>query len=105
VLAKLLTGGIRFYQVAISSWTPASCRFTPTCSSYALEAIEKHGSTRGSWLAMKRIGRCHPWGGHGYDPVPEPAASAASAPSPEIEQRGRPDRTDSVTQVDRMIAG
>lgn len=105
MLAKLLMGGIRFYQAAISSWTPASCRFSPTCSSYALEAIRQHGSARGTWLAMKRIGRCHPWGGHGYDPVPEPAVSTASAPSPEIEQRDASDRTDGITHVDRMVAG
>lgn len=66
----VLIGLIRFYQVAISPWTPPSCRFTPTCSSYALEAVSKHGAARGGWLALKRILRCHPWGGSGYDPVP-----------------------------------
>ncbi|MGB0896788.1 MAG: membrane protein insertion efficiency factor YidD [Flavobacteriaceae bacterium] len=62
---------IRFYQIAISPYTPAACRFSPTCSSYALEALHTHGLIKGSWLAIKRIGRCHPWGGSGYDPVPE----------------------------------
>lgn len=61
---------IRMYQVLISSWTPASCRFSPTCSHYALEALQKHGLFKGGWLAFKRISRCHPWGGQGYDPVP-----------------------------------
>lgn len=61
---------IRMYQVLISSWTPASCRFSPTCSHYALEALQKHGLLKGGWLAFKRISRCHPWGGQGYDPVP-----------------------------------
>ena len=61
---------IRFYQVAISPLFPASCRYTPTCSHYALEAIKVHGPLRGGWLALKRIGSCHPWGGYGYDPVP-----------------------------------
>lgn len=61
---------IRFYQTAISPHTPAACRFTPTCSQYALEAIKKHGPFKGLWLAIKRILRCHPWGGSGYDPVP-----------------------------------
>ena len=62
---------IRFYQVAISPYTPASCRFTPTCSHYAIEALDKHGLLQGGWLALKRISKCHPWGSSGYDPVPE----------------------------------
>ncbi len=62
---------IRFYQVAISPFTPAACRFSPTCSSYSLEALQVHGLLKGSWLAIKRIGKCHPWGGSGYDPVPK----------------------------------
>lgn len=61
---------IRTYQVLISSWTPASCRFSPTCSHYALEALQKYGLFKGGWLAARRISRCHPWGGQGYDPVP-----------------------------------
>lgn len=61
---------IRFYQYAISPMTHASCRYTPTCSQYAVEAIKKYGPIKGSWLSIKRIARCHPWGGHGYDPVP-----------------------------------
>ena len=62
---------IRFYQTCISPLTPAACRFTPTCAQYALEAFRKHGVFRGFYLALRRILRCHPWGGHGYDPVPE----------------------------------
>lgn len=62
---------VRFYQAAISPYTPSSCRYSPTCSSYALEALKKHGVFRGCWLAIKRIGSCHPWGGSGFDPVPE----------------------------------
>ena len=61
---------IRFYRIFISPLTPSSCRFTPTCSEYAVQAVKKHGPFKGSWLAIKRIARCHPWGGHGYDPVP-----------------------------------
>lgn len=61
---------VRFYQLAISPLTPPSCRFVPTCSQYAVEAIRVHGPLRGSWLALKRILRCNPWGGSGYDPVP-----------------------------------
>jgi putative membrane protein insertion efficiency factor len=70
VLGRVLIGMVRFYQVAISPWTPPTCRYTPTCSQYALEALERHGAARGSWLAMRRLAHCHPWGGHGYDPVP-----------------------------------
>lgn len=69
-VASLIALPIRFYRVAISPYTPPSCRFTPTCSQYALEALKRHGALRGSWLTAKRICRCHPWGGSGYDPVP-----------------------------------
>ncbi|WP_445749536.1 membrane protein insertion efficiency factor YidD [Polaribacter sp.] len=62
---------VRFYQVAISPLTPATCRYSPTCSHYTLEALQKHGLFSGGWLAIKRIFSCHPWGGSGYDPVPE----------------------------------
>lgn len=62
---------VRFYQAAISPYTPSSCRYTPTCSSYTVEALKKHGIFRGGWLAIKRIASCNPWGGSGYDPVPE----------------------------------
>ncbi|MBQ2992852.1 MAG: membrane protein insertion efficiency factor YidD [Alistipes sp.] len=61
---------VRFYQLCISPLTPAACRFTPTCSQYALEALRRYGLFKGGWLAVKRIARCHPWGGSGYDPVP-----------------------------------
>jgi putative membrane protein insertion efficiency factor len=61
---------IRVYQWGISPWFGPRCRYTPTCSQYALEAFQKHGVFKGGWLSFKRIGRCHPWGGHGHDPVP-----------------------------------
>lgn len=70
LLVLLLTMPIRFYRRFISPFTPASCRFTPTCSQYALEALRKHGPLRGLWLSLRRLLRCHPWGGSGYDPVP-----------------------------------
>ena len=69
-LGWLLILPIKFYKRFISPLTPPSCRFTPTCSTYAIEAIQKHGPFRGFWLALKRILRCNPWGGSGYDPVP-----------------------------------
>ena len=61
---------VRFYQVAISPLKPPTCRYTPTCSQYTLEALQKYGFFTGGWLAIKRICSCHPWGGSGYDPVP-----------------------------------
>jgi putative membrane protein insertion efficiency factor len=70
MLRRLLLLLVRFYQLFISPLTPPSCRYTPTCSAYAAEAIGKYGAWRGGRLALRRIGRCHPWGGHGHDPVP-----------------------------------
>jgi len=61
---------IKIYQLLISPLFPSSCRFSPTCSSYSLDALKKYGLLKGSWLGIKRISRCHPWGGSGYDPVP-----------------------------------
>ena len=61
---------VRFFQVAISPLKPPTCRFSPTCSTYALEALKKYGLLKGGRLALRRIMRCHPWGGSGYDPVP-----------------------------------
>ena len=69
-IARLLILPIRFYQKFISPLTPPSCRYTPTCSQYAVEALRKHGPIKGMYLAVHRLLRCHPWGGHGYDPVP-----------------------------------
>ena len=69
-LSWVLIAPIRFYQIAISPLLGPSCRYTPTCSQYAKEAIIKHGPFKGLWLAVRRILRCHPWGGSGYDPVP-----------------------------------
>jgi uncharacterized protein len=70
VLNALLRGVIRAYQLGISPLLLPSCRYLPSCSDYAAEAIASHGAARGLWLALKRLSRCHPWGGSGYDPVP-----------------------------------
>lgn len=107
MLRTLLLGLIRFYRSAISPYTPPSCRYTPTCSAYAIEAIERHGAGRGSWLAFRRLLRCHPWGGHGFDPVPGPhthhhgvsaAAGGASDTRPNAQTAtrgfGRPTSSD-----------
>ncbi len=72
LIKKLFILPIRLYQIAISPLLPCSCRFIPTCSAYAIEAITLHGVVRGSWLTLRRLSRCHPWGGSGYDPVPLP---------------------------------
>ena len=79
MFGRLLITIVRFYQQAISPRTPPSCRYTPTCSSYAIQAIERHGAARGGWLALRRIGRCHPWGSQGYDPVPPEAGGLPGA--------------------------
>ena len=69
-LAWPLVQLLRVYRLLISPWLGANCRFEPTCSTYAIEALRKHGLLRGTRLAVSRIARCHPWGGSGYDPVP-----------------------------------
>lgn len=85
--ARLLLGAVRFYRARLSPLKAApTCRFTPSCSQYALEAIETHGAVKGGWLALRRVGRCHPLHPGGYDPVPprrtaSPAAPPESTPS------------------------
>jgi putative membrane protein insertion efficiency factor len=69
-LGWLFLGLIKLYQLLLSPLLGASCRYTPTCSQYGVEAIQKYGPFKGGWLTLKRIGSCHPWGGHGHDPVP-----------------------------------
>ncbi|NBU03282.1 MAG: membrane protein insertion efficiency factor YidD [Bacteroidetes bacterium] len=70
LLAGVLMAFIRIYQYLLSPLLPNSCRFVPTCSQYGVEALQKYGPIKGFWLTAKRILRCHPWGGSGYDPVP-----------------------------------
>lgn len=69
--STLFIGIIKFYKKAVSPWLPGACRYEPTCSEYMIEAIHQYGAWYGLILGFKRIGRCHPWGGSGYDPVPK----------------------------------
>jgi len=69
-VVAVVLGLVRLYQLARAG-RPSPCRYLPTCSAYAVEAVERHGALRGGWLALRRIGRCHPWGGSGVDPVPD----------------------------------
>lgn len=75
-------GAIQVYRYILSPWLGPRCRYQPTCSAYAQEAVQRYGVIRGGWLALKRIGRCHPWGGFGYDPLPEPADAACHSRVP-----------------------
>lgn len=70
VVTRALVLGVRGYQLILSPFLGGRCRYLPTCSAYAIEALRRHGPIRGTWLALRRIGRCHPWGGSGHDPVP-----------------------------------
>jgi len=70
LLSRPFIALVRFYQRFISPLTPPTCRYSPTCSQYTVEALQKHGLLKGGWLALKRIASCNPWGGSGYDPVP-----------------------------------
>jgi hypothetical protein len=76
MLKRGLVAVLRFYKAGISPLLPPSCRYEPTCSEYARIAIERYGAGRGSWLALRRLARCHPFGGSGLDPVPEASASS-----------------------------
>ena len=76
-LQYFFMGIVRLYQLILSPILGPRCRFQPTCSSYALDAIKLHGGLKGGWLAIKRISKCHPWGGHGFDPVPGMTIKAA----------------------------
>lgn len=72
MIARLVIALVRLWQWSFSAVLPPSCRFAPSCSAYAVEAIARHGVAKGGWLAIKRLARCHPWGGSGFDPVPPP---------------------------------
>jgi len=79
LLAWPLLGLVSLYRILISPWLGNNCRFEPSCSAYALQALRTHGAFRGLWLTARRIARCHPWGGSGYDPVPEEEEDPATS--------------------------
>ena len=87
ILKKIFILPIRFYQYSISPLLGPKCRFNPTCSHYMIGAIEEWGVLKGIWLGLKRIGKCHPWGPHGYDPVPQNPAKQKSSSSKKDENR------------------
>jgi putative membrane protein insertion efficiency factor len=78
IASRVIAGLIRLYQ-RLTGWTPPRCRFHPSCSQYGLEAVLEHGAVRGGWMAVRRVGRCHPWNDGGFDPVPPNTRSLKSA--------------------------
>ncbi len=87
-MKPLVITGLRAYKRWLSPLLPRACRYLPTCSDYAREAVELHGVVRGGWLATRRLCRCHPWGGHGYDPVPSPPGGQDSAGDQDSVDKG-----------------
>ncbi len=87
MLGRMMIGAIRFYQRGISPLTPSSCRFKPTCSEYARQAVMQHGAARGGWLGFRRILRCHPFGRWGFDPVPGIEGAIAPNSDRNVEAR------------------
>lgn len=96
MIKKLIIAVIRFYQYVISPWLGRNCRYTPSCSAYAIEALTLHGVFKGVWLSIKRISRCHPWGSSGYDPVPgskRMQENASDESKPETDDHARNQRS------------
>ncbi len=81
MMQRLLMGVVKGYRLLLSPWLGSACRFTPTCSAYALQALADHGAAKGSYLTLRRLGRCHPWCAGGHDPVP-PASGPLISPAP-----------------------
>jgi len=87
-MTRLLLLLIRMYRAAISPWLGPSCRYLPTCSEYSLTCIERHGALTGTWYSVRRICRCHPWGGSGWDPPPEASATAKASTTSTMVSHG-----------------
>ena len=105
ILARLAILLVRFYQLFISPLLGQNCRYQPTCSAYALEAITHFGAIKGGWLAIKRFGKCHPWGGFGYDPVPKSVSHICKAghAAPENAQKPVCKSTSSTKNADDSL--
>jgi putative membrane protein insertion efficiency factor len=82
MMQKLLVFLVKGYRLVLSPWLGSSCRFTPSCSAYALDALDLHGAAKGSYLTLRRLGRCHPWCDGGHDPVPKPYSTTTLSPTP-----------------------
>ena len=100
--ARLVALPVWGYRLLISPWLPPSCRYEPTCSAYALDALKLHGPVNGSILAARRIGRCHPWGGHGYDPVPGSEPESAGECGPHCGHDHSPHNNNPASQGTRL---
>ncbi|MGZ4642567.1 MAG: membrane protein insertion efficiency factor YidD, partial [Blastococcus sp.] len=96
-VARVLLAALRFYQRAISPALPPRCRFYPSCSAYAVEAVERHGAARGTWLALRRLVKCAPWHPGGVDPVPEPRLHRGTADAAHSSTSVAPDAGDGAT--------
>lgn len=108
MLARILIGVVRLYQLVVSPWMPGACRYTPTCSTYAMDALRGHGAARGSWLALKRLARCHPWGGYGYDAVPPTRSDRSDVDrsgAHRCDEDDAADRRDGTARTDKVMAG
>lgn len=110
VLVQALLGPIRFYQRFISPGLPPTCRYEPTCSSYAADALQQHGAMRGVWLAARRISRCHPWHQGGYDPVPSVRerrsdSGSSNSVNPMVSGAGTPEQPSVVRRKTPEHAG
>jgi putative membrane protein insertion efficiency factor len=90
-VATLLAFPLRFYRYFVSPFLGPSCRYLPTCSEYGVEALGRHGALRGGWLTLRRFLRCHPWGGSGFDPVPDPVSDPVLDAVPSAAPGRRPD--------------
>ena len=97
-LAYVVSLPVRAYRLIFSPWIGYNCRYQPTCSAYAMEALEKHGALKGSYLTIRRIGRCHPLGGTGYDPVPDPKKPHSHAKHSQCNHDTPPDNAPDSTE-------
>ena len=110
-VARVMLAGVRGYQVLLSPLFAGSCRYVPSCSHYMAEALERHGALRGGWLGLKRLGRCHPFGSSGFDPVPDagpdagPSSRAALVPGSDFPAPENHSRSDFPGNTPKITPG